>query len=76
MLYVEFMKNSSLADSNNLMAPRLISASWVQKTFESHFLEMMYVELMKNFPIAVWNELLSVRLISPSSTQKRLIPTY
>ena len=76
MMYVEFMKNSYLADSNNLMAPKFISASWVPKTFDSQFLEMMHVEFMKNFPIAVWNELFSVTLISPSSTQKRLIPTF
>ena len=31
MLYVEFMKNLLLADSNQLMAVRLILASWVQK---------------------------------------------
>ena len=31
MLYVEFMKNFLLADSNELMAVRLILASWFQK---------------------------------------------
>ena len=31
MLYVEFMKNFLLADSSELMAVRLISASWAQK---------------------------------------------
>ena len=31
MMYVEFMKNFLLADSNKLMAVRLISASWAQK---------------------------------------------
>ena len=31
MMYVEFMKNFLLADSNELMAVRLISASWAQK---------------------------------------------
>ena len=31
MIYVEFMKNFLLADSSELMAVRLISASWVQK---------------------------------------------
>ena len=31
MMYVEFMNNFSLADSSELMAARLISASWAQK---------------------------------------------
>ena len=30
-MYVEFMKNFSLGDSSELMAARLISASWTQK---------------------------------------------
>ena len=31
MMYVEFMKNFLLADSSELMAVKLISASWIQK---------------------------------------------
>ena len=31
MMYVEFMKNSLLADSSDLMAVRLILTSWAQK---------------------------------------------
>ena len=31
MMYVEFMKNFLLFDSSELMAVRLISASWAQK---------------------------------------------
>ena len=31
MMYVEFMKNFILADSSELMAVKLISASWVEK---------------------------------------------
>ena len=31
MMYVEFMKNVLLADSSELMAVRLILASWAQK---------------------------------------------
>ena len=31
MMYVEFMKNFSLADSSELMAVKLILASWAQK---------------------------------------------
>ena len=44
MIYVEFMKNFLLADSSELMAVRLISASWSPKTFDSYFLDMMYIE--------------------------------
>ena len=33
MMYVEFMKEFSLADSIELMAVRLISTSWAQKGF-------------------------------------------
>ena len=33
MMYLEFMKKFSLADSSELMAVRLISASWAQKFF-------------------------------------------
>ena len=31
MMYVEFMKNFPLADSNEQIAVRVISASWAQK---------------------------------------------
>ena len=31
MMYVEFMKNFTLADSTELLAVRLIFASWAQK---------------------------------------------
>ena len=31
MMYVEFMKNFILADSSELMAVKLISASWAEK---------------------------------------------
>ena len=48
-MYVEFMKNFLLADSRELMAVRLILASWAQKTFDSCLLDMMYVEFMKIF---------------------------
>ena len=53
MMYVEFMNNFSLADSSELMAARLISASWARKRFDSYFLDMMYVEFMKNFPLPI-----------------------
>ena len=58
MMYVEFMKNFLLADSSELMAVRIFSASWAHfrllsaNTFDSYFLDMMYVEFMKNFLLA------------------------
>ena len=55
-----------LADSNKLMAIRLISATWAQKSFDSYFLDIRYVDLMKKFHFAVSNEVMAVRLISAS----------
>ena len=75
-MYVEFMKNFLLADSSELMSVRVISASWAQKTFDSHFLDMMYVVFMKNFLLADPSELLAVRLILVSWAQKRFFPTF
>ena len=51
MMYVEFMKTFSRADSSELMAVRLISASWAQKRLIPYFLDIMYVEFMKNFSL-------------------------
>ena len=48
-MYVELIKNFSLADSSELMAVRLILASWAQKRLIPYFLDMMYVEFMTNF---------------------------
>ena len=76
MMYVEFMKNFLLGDSSELLAVRLILASWAQKRFDSYFLDMMYVEFMKNFLLADSSELLAVRLILASWAQKRLNPTF
>ena len=66
MMYVEFMKNFLLYDSSQLMAVKLISASWGQKTFDSYFLDMMYVEFMKNSFLADSSKLMAVRVISES----------
>ena len=76
MMYVEFMKNFPLADSSELKAVRVISASWTQKTFDPYFLHMMYVEFMKNSLLADSSNLMAVRVISASWAQKRLIPTF
>ena len=76
MMYVELMKNFYLADSSDLMAVRVISASWAPKTFDSYFLDMMYVEFKKSFLLADSSELMAVRVISASWAQKRLIPTF
>ena len=66
MMYVEFMKNSLLADSSELMAVRVISAILSPKTFDSYFLEMIYVEFMKNSLLADSSELMAVRVILAS----------
>ena len=76
MMYVEFIKNFTLADSTELLAVRLISASWAQKPLIPTFVDMMYVEFMKNFLLADFSELLAVRLILASWTKKPLIPTF
>ena len=75
MMYVEFMKNFLLADSSELMAVRLILASWAQKQKNSYFVDMMYVESMKNFLLADSSELMTVRLILATWAQKQVIPT-
>ena len=53
MKYVEFMKNVLLADSSELIAVRVISASRAKKTFDSYFLDMMYVVFMKIFLLLI-----------------------
>ena len=53
MKYAEFMKNVLLADSSELIAVRVISASRAKKTFDSYFLDMMYVVFMKIFLLAI-----------------------
>ena len=75
MMYVEFMKNFLLADSSELMAVRLILASWAKNNSDSYFVDMMYVEFMKNFLLADSSELMAVRLTLASSAQKQMIPT-
>ena len=75
MMFVEFMKNFLLANSSELMAVRLILASWVQNTSDSYFVDMMYVEFMKNFLLADSSELMAVRLILAPWAQKQVIPT-
>ena len=72
-MYVEFMKNFSLADSSELMGVRLILLS--PKTFHSYLLDMVYV-VFKNFFVADSSELICVKLIFASWAQKRLIPTF
>ena len=57
------MKNLLLADSSEVLAVRLILASWD-------------VEFLKNFSLADSSELMAIRLISASWAQKRLIPTF
>ena len=56
-------ENLLLADSSEVLAVRLILASWD-------------VEFLKNFSLADSSELMAIRLISASWAQKRLIPTF
>ena len=76
MMYVVLTKNFYLDDSNKLIAVRLISAFWAEKTFYSFFLEMVYVEIMKNIHLTDSNEVITVGLISAYWAQKCLIPTF
>ena len=75
MMYVDFMKNFLLADSREMMAVRLILASWAKNTFDSNFLHIMYVEFMKNFFPPIRPGMMAVRLILASWAQKQVIPT-
>ena len=49
MMYVEFMKNFLLADSSELLAVRLISASWPQKRLIPNFQAWCTSSWWKNF---------------------------
>ena len=75
-MYVVLMKNFYLTDSNKLMAVRLISASWVQGTFDFYFLDMVYVEFIKNFHLADSIEAMAVDSFRPTQPKERLIPTF
>ena len=75
MMYVEFMKNSLLADSSEPMTVTSFRPP-EPKNVWSYFLDMMYVEFMKNFLLADSSELLAVRLILASWAQKQFIPTF
>ena len=66
MMYIEFMKNFALVDSNKLVAVRLILVSCAQKRLIPSFLQIFCVEFMKNFLQADSSELMAVRLISAS----------
>ena len=70
MVYVEFMKNFFLPDSSQLLAVRVILASWAKKTSDFLFLDMMYVVFMKNFFLADSSQLLAVRVILASWAKK------
>ena len=82
MMYVEFMKIFLLADSSELMAVRLISATWAQKRLFSTFYTWCTLSWSKILlpPIRASRSLLdSFRppdIISASWAQKRLIPPF
>ena len=75
-MYVGFMKNFLLAESNPADICSTHFGLISTKTFDSYFVDMIYVEFMKNFLLADSSVLMAVRLISASSAQKRLIPTF
>ena len=78
MMYVELMKNFHLSDSSELMAVRLISASWASDSKNVWFLlsrhDVDVRRVHEKFSLADSSELMAVRLISASWAEKRLIP--
>ena len=64
MMYVVFLKNFLLDDSERAIGCYTHFGLLTPKTFDSYFLDMMYVEFMKNFHLPCWNKLMAVRLIS------------
>ena len=72
MMYVEFMKNFPLADSNELMVRLFLTHFGLlsPKTFHSYFLDMMYVEFMQKFFSSIrasWWQLDSFRPPEPKN---------
>ena len=76
MMYVEFLKNSYLTDSSELIAVRVISVSGAQKRLIPTFETWCTSSWWKIFFLADSSELMAVRVISASWAQKRLIPTF
>ena len=76
MMYAEFMKNFLLANSSEMMAVRLMSASWAQKRLIPTFLKWCTSSAWKIFFSPISSELLAVRFILASWAQKLLIPTF
>ena len=75
MMYVEFIKNLLLTDSNEMMASTHFGFLG-PKTFHYYYMDMMYIEFMKNFLLADSCELMAVKIISANWAQKRFIPTF
>ena len=76
MMYVEFMKNSYFAHSNNLNGSYIHFGILSPKKFDSYFLDMMYIEFVKNFHMADMNKVMAVWFISTSWAQKHFIRTF
>ena len=53
MMYVQFMKNFLLADSSELMAFGVISASRAQKTLDSYFSRQGVRRVHENYLLAI-----------------------
>ena len=76
MMYVEFMKNFLLADSNELCSVRLILASWAKKRLIPTFYTWCTLSSWKIFfsPIrASWWLLNSLRLMTPKTSDSYLL---
>ena len=74
MMYVEIIKKIFLADWSELIGASVISASWAQKTFDSHFLDMMYVEFIKNFFSPIRANWLVLESFRPRKTKNVWFP--
>ena len=74
MMYVDFMKNFLLADSREMMAVRLILASWAKKRLIPTFYTSCTSSSWKIF-FPPTRPGLAVRLIFASWAQKQVIPT-
>ena len=72
VMYLELMKNFHLAESNEVMAVRLISGSWAQKRLILIFRHNVHCAREKFF-LFDQNEVMAVRLISASWARQRLI---
>ena len=75
-MYLELMKNFLLADSNELLAVRLISASWAQKRLIPTFWTWCTSSWWKIFFSPIRANFWLLDSFRPPEPKKRLIPTF